>query len=82
MAAVLCIVIFVLKLDPGAYPECMRLKNFMILIAIAGCCYEFYFFLNFRMYMHLKTIFYRKRKEHFIRGIEQDFKEIAAPSRA
>lgn len=60
----------------GADPELLGVKRLIIFLSIAGSCFELYFFMNFRHYMEYKTVFYKKRRERFIRNIEQDFRDI------
>jgi hypothetical protein len=72
---ILIMVIIIVKMNPEIYPRLARINELLTLIAIATCCFEVYFFYNFRMYMKGKTIYYKKRREKFIRNIEQDFKE-------
>jgi ABC-type multidrug transport system fused ATPase/permease subunit len=57
-------------------PELMRLKITIILIALAATGYELYFYLNFRMYVDIRTSHYGQRRENFIRNIEQDFRSF------
>lgn len=67
----------IFKLNPGLFPEAEKIKELMTLSAIAGCCFEVYFFFNFRRYMQGKTVFYKKRRERFIRNIENDFRNVS-----
>ncbi|MGE5174102.1 MAG: hypothetical protein ACM3MD_09770 [Betaproteobacteria bacterium] len=72
---VLCLAIIALfGVDFEANPELQRLKQSFVAAAIAGSSFEIYFFLDFRMYMDFKTSFYKKRREKFIRNMEQDFR--------
>ncbi|RJQ45950.1 MAG: hypothetical protein C4538_07480 [Nitrospiraceae bacterium] len=70
------ITLFIFKIDPDIYPALARLKEIIVILAVSGCCFEVFFFLNFRMYMKQKISFYKKRRERFITDIERDFKEI------
>ncbi len=67
--------------DFDANPELQRLKQSFIAAAIAGSSFELYFFLDFRMYVDIKTSFYKKRREKFIRDIEQDFRGYTIQAR-
>lgn len=82
LAVLFFIVVLIFKMNPDMYPELARVKELMILMAIAGCCFEVYFFYNFRTYMRSKTVFYKKRRERFIRDIERDFKHMTFPMAA
>lgn len=74
--ALFIVVIFILKMDRNLSPGITRLKDFVVIIAVAGGSFEIYFLLNFKMYMKNKIRRYKKRRERFIMDIEQDFKEI------
>jgi hypothetical protein len=74
-------VIVILKMNPDMYPGLANIKDKMIVLAVAGCCFEVYFFYNFRMYMKGKTLYYKKRRQKFIYNIENDFKEMDVSTR-
>ncbi len=67
-------VIALFGVDFEANPALQRLKQSFVVAAIAGSSFELYFFLDFRMYVDIRTSFYKKRRESFIRNIEQDFR--------
>lgn len=69
------IIVIILKMNGEAYPALLRFKNSMVITAIAGSCFELYFFLDFRLYVE-RMSWYKQRREQFIRDIEEDFKEI------
>lgn len=73
-------VIGLFSVDFGVNQELMRLKNFFIVSALAVSSFELYFFIDYRMYINFKTFSFRKRREKFIRGIEQDFRRYAVQS--
>ena len=52
-------------------------RRIITVLAIAGTCFELYTFMTFRAVMITKSIHRKIRKDRFIRGIEQDFREIA-----
>ncbi|KPK30166.1 MAG: hypothetical protein AMK70_14665 [Nitrospira bacterium SG8_35_1] len=83
MVAILFLFLVVIfQIDPAIHPEYARFRELLILTAIAGCCFEVYFFFNFRMYMKGKTLYYTARKEDFIRNIEEDFRGFTIPGEA
>lgn len=87
ISRVIMLILFVIaiaffKVDPDFFPEFVRVKQFFTFSAVGGCLFEFYFFINFRMYMKNKTAFYKQRKERFIRNIERDFRDIILPNLA
>ncbi len=73
-------VFFIISVNPEANPELSRIKELLIIAALAGCCYELYFFISFRFYMKHKLTFYKKRKERFIFDIQGDFRDVIVPS--
>lgn len=75
-------VVLIFRMNPGSLSEFARLRELMILTALAGCGFEVYFFLNFRFYMELRTVLYKRRRERFIANIERDFREICLPAGA
>lgn len=81
-AVLIFMVLLIIKINPGAYPGLVKVKELMILLAIGGCCFEVHFLFNFRMYKKGKTIYYKKRRERFIRDIERDFRDIIIPALA
>jgi hypothetical protein len=70
------IIVVILKMDGNAYPALLRFKDSMVIIAIAGSCFELYFALDFRLYVDRKMNWYKQRREKFIRNMEKDFREI------
>lgn len=71
------VVLALLGVDFQAHPELMRLKSTVVLAGIAVSSFELYFFIDYRMYMDIKTSCYKKRRENFIRNMEQDFRTYA-----
>lgn len=76
MVVLFCMLVFVLSLDPNSSPGIERLKRVIFLAAIGGSGFEFFFFMNFRIYMKYKSELYKSRKERFIRDIEGDFRDM------
>jgi hypothetical protein len=74
LAALCLAVLALLGVDFEVHPEWLRLKHSFILAAIAASSFELYFFLDYRMYMQIKTRCYEKRRDKFIRNIEKDFR--------
>ncbi len=64
------------RLHVEAHPELMEVRHAIVFLAIAGACFELFFFLDFRMYIVTKMTYYKKRRARFIRGIQQDFKNF------
>ena len=74
MAVLFLLIFLILKMNLNINPEILRIREVTILIAIAGSCFELYFYINYRLFMENKVCFYKKRKDQFIYGIEKDFK--------
>jgi len=74
------IVIVILKADNRFLPMITRYKEYVVLLASFTTFYELYFYLNYRSYVQVKMLQYKKRKEQFIRNIENDFKEYTMGS--
>jgi len=74
------VVLMILKVQPAMPPEMEGLRKLIILSGLSISSFELYFFLNFKRYLAVKTVFYNKRRENFIAGIEQDFKTMVSSS--
>ena len=70
-------VIGLVTVDFQMYQELPRLKTAFVMSAIAVSSFELYFYVDYRMYIDVKTRCYRKRRETFIREIERDFRGFA-----
>ena len=68
------IVAALVKIDFAVSPELVRLKNAMVLAGLGASSFELYFYVDYRIYVKVKTTHYAKRRERFIRNIEQDFR--------
>src|SRR5512147_145093 len=66
MGLLVIVVVAVWKINPAIHYEIQRVRELMIMAGIGGCSYQFYFFLNFRMYMGGKMTYYKYRRERFI----------------
>ncbi len=75
---VMCILFVLVGLIVGTSfdmkEEVMRIRKLMILVAFMGSSFQLYFFVNFWRYMGRKITCYERRRERFIRDIEQDFR--------
>jgi len=72
--AVLAVIVFALfKVDFAVTPALLRLKNAMVLAGLGISSFELYFYLDYKIYVRVKTVHYRERREKFIRNIEKDF---------
>ncbi len=70
-------VIVLCGVDFQAHQELLRLKSGFILSALAVSSFELYFYIDYRIFISIKTFSYKKRRENFIQGIEQDFRSYA-----
>jgi hypothetical protein len=67
-------IIGLLTVDFEVHRELFKFKNSFVMTALAVSSFELYFFIDYRMYVGVKTRFYKKRRENFIRNIERDFR--------
>jgi hypothetical protein len=74
LVVLIVIAVALFKVDFAVTPELMRLKNTMILAGLGVSSFELYFYLDYRLYMRVKTLHYPERREKFIRNIEKDFR--------
>lgn len=71
-------VIALFSMDVTLYPGLLlRLKNTLVLAALGASSFELYFYINYRMYVGQRRLYSKKRREKFIREIEQDFQAYA-----
>jgi hypothetical protein len=71
------IIIGLLTVDFEVHRELFKFKNSFIMTGLAVSSFELYFFIDYRLYVGVKTRYYKKRRENFIRNIEQDFRGFA-----
>jgi hypothetical protein len=71
----------ILKVHIAATPELLRVKKLIVLSTISGGGFEFFFVINFRSYIEYKKTYYRKRRERFVRNIEDDFRNYCIRSK-
>ncbi len=78
LLSVLIVAVFaLLSVDYEIHPELLRMRNAFVMAALAGSAFELYFFVDFRKYGEGKMSVYKKRRERFISGVEQDFRGYA-----
>ncbi len=68
----------IVNMDITVRPDLQRLRYTVIVLGIAGSCFEVYFFLTFRWFMVAKSLYHKKRKDRFIRNMEKDFRDFIA----
>ncbi len=74
LVALIMFVVALFTMDFGVTPELMRLKNNFLLAGLGAGSFELYFYVDYRIYMRVKTVHYTERRERFIRNIERDFR--------
>jgi len=78
--SILCVVIFIavitLNADSLPSPYLSKYREKLTLIVLSIACYELYFLYSFKLFMKSKMSCYRKRREDFIRNIENDFRDM------
>jgi hypothetical protein len=62
------------SMDFEVHQELMQMKGSVLFCAIAVCSFELYFYLDYRIYVNVKTTYYAQRRTRFIQGIESDFR--------
>ncbi len=75
LAVLVVIIAALFKVDFAVTPELVRLKNIMVLAGLGMSSFELYFYLDYKIYMRVKTVHYSKRRENFIRNLEKDFRD-------
>ncbi len=73
LCALVLVVIGLVAIDFEAHRELFKLKSSIVMTAVAVSSFELYFFIDYRIYTGVKTRYYKKRREDFIRNIERDF---------
>lgn len=66
--------------DFEVHAEWRGLRNAFIFSAIGASAFELYFYLGFRMYVRVRTLYSMKRRENFIRNLELDFRSFTRRS--
>ena len=74
LVVLIVVVVALFNIDFGVTPELMRLKNAFVLVGLGMSSFELYFYIDYRIYMRVKTVYYAERRERFIRNIESDFR--------
>ncbi len=74
LGALALAVIALCSVNFGVSPALIGLKNSVMLVALMMSGFELYFFYNYRKYAGVRMAVYQKRRENFIRSIEQDFR--------
>jgi len=67
-------IIGLLTVDFEVHRELFKFKNSFVMTTLAVSSFELYFFIDYRLYVGVKTRYYKKRRENFIRNIEKDFR--------
>jgi hypothetical protein len=75
LAVLAAIIILIVNADGWLFSLIVKYKEYVVLLAAFAACYELYFYLNYRLYVDVKMSRYKKRKEQFIRNIENDFRQ-------
>jgi hypothetical protein len=74
LVVLIMIVVTLFNIDFGVTPELMGLKNAFMLAGLGVSSFELYFYVDYRIYMRVKTDHCAERRERFIRNIEKDFR--------
>ena len=63
--------------NPGENAEWQHYKQNFLFVLLAVSSFELFFYINFRRYVEVRAALFRKRREDFIRNLEQDFQQYA-----
>lgn len=74
LAVLAAIAVALFNVDFTVTPELIRLKNAMVVAGLGGSSFELYFYLDYKIYMRVKSVHYAERRDSFIRNIEKDFR--------
>jgi len=74
LVTLILIVVALFNIDFGVTPELMRLKNAFVLVGLGMSSFELFFYVDYRTYMRVKTVYYAERRDRFIRNVESDFR--------
>jgi len=74
LVMLIVVVVALFNINYGVMPELMRLKNVFVLAGLGMSSFEVYFYVDYKIYLRVKTVHYAERRERFIRNIESDFR--------
>jgi hypothetical protein len=81
LVVLVAVIAAIVNMDTTINPDLQQVRYSITVLAVAGICFELYSYMTFRSFMMAKSIYRKKRKERFIRGIEKDFRELAFSAR-
>ncbi len=70
-------VLIVLGVDPRVNAVWAEHRQMALMLSLAGCGFEVFFYVNFRTYVQARMAGYQRRRDAFIRNIERDFRSFA-----
>jgi hypothetical protein len=74
LVILIAIAVALFQVDFAVAPELLRLKNLIVFVGVLAGSFELYFYINYRTYMKVRSVYYKERRAKFIRNIEQDFR--------
>ncbi len=77
LVVLVAVIAAIVNMGTSVDPDLQQVRYSITVLAVAGTCFELYAYMTFRSVMIAKSIHRKTRKDRFIRGIEQDFREIA-----
>ncbi len=77
LVVLVAVIAAIVNMGTSIDPDLQQVRYSITVLAVAGTCFEVYTYMTFRSVMIAKSIHRKIRKDRFIRGIEQDFREIA-----
>lgn len=82
LVVLVAVIAAIANMDTSMHPDLEQVRYSITVLAVAGIFFEFYTYMTFRSYMIAKSLYKKKRKERFLKGIEQDFREMVVTSPA
>jgi len=81
LALLVLAVVVAIGINPSAVPDWPRHRQSLLMACLAASGFELYFFLNFRWYAEMRKAGLFRRREQFLRNIEQDFRSFPLSGR-
>lgn len=75
LAAIIIAATAFFNVDFEVHREWLRWKNAFFFSALSACSLEIYFFVNYRIYIDVKTYGQKNQRNKFIYGIKADFRK-------
>ena len=71
-------VLLVLGIGPRLHAAINDYRDLAVVLSLAGFGFELFFYMNFRTYVAARMAGFQRRRQVFIRNIENDFRSFTA----